>query len=290
MRERAERSRQSYAQEGMTIIDTRFPNRFLTGIALVLAVSAVIAAPARAESGRTTVSLLYEPTDNPPHALGKGTAIDWRKPGVTLELLRLVEKRLGIRFSFKRVPWKRGLFLLQNNEADGLFHASYKPSRETIGVYPKKDGDPDPSRALFTQSYVLYKRAGSPLRWDGKALSPTPQSIGSVLDYSIAADLRQMGYHVEEARDLRVNFDKLVNGRIDAFAGLQDMSDAFRKTDAEAYRDVVKLRPPLSTKPYYLLLSRGFVRQNPELSERIWDTIRREKASAAFTAIVSRYH
>jgi hypothetical protein len=65
------------------------------------------------ESLTPKVLLVYESSHNPPRALGTGTAINWKKPGLTLELIELVSEQTGIEFQFKRMPWKRALYLLE---------------------------------------------------------------------------------------------------------------------------------------------------------------------------------
>lgn len=107
-------------------------------VTLVLGMGA-IAAPARAEpparfADRPTLTFVYETRANPPRYLGEGTAINWDRPGLTLELLKELGRRLQINLKLERYPWKRGLYLAETGEADGIFHASYKPEREAIGV------------------------------------------------------------------------------------------------------------------------------------------------------------
>lgn len=233
------------------------------------------------------ITLVYEPVHNPPRALGRGTAINWDRPGLTLELLRLVEGRLGVKFTFRRMPWKRGLYLLKKNEVDGVFHASFKPEREHIGVYPKKDGQPDQSRAIFFQSYVLYKANHEPLpRNEDGVLKGL---VGTISDYAIASELRRKGYDVEEASTQKLNFDKLMRGQIIAFATLENMADDYLIRNSDRYTSIVKVQPSLNTKAYYLLLSHAFVKAYPDLSERIWDTIAEMKDSEAFKEIIAQY-
>ena len=50
-----------------------------------------------------------------------------------------------------------------------------------------------------------------------------------------------------------------------------------------------KLAPPLSEKVYYLMLSQGFYRQHPELSEAIFDAIRDLQQEEAYRRMVERY-
>jgi polar amino acid transport system substrate-binding protein len=257
---------------------------------MIVAASPIIAGEDTAlQKSPKRITLVYETTHNPPQALGRGTAIDRKKPGLTLELLRLVGERLGIEFTYKRMPWKRGLYLLEKNEVDGIFHASYKKEREAVGVYPKLDGKPDESRAIFFQSYVLYKPKGSLIEFDGKEITNADGDIGVISNYAIADDLRQKGYEIKESKTQKINFDKLAKGRIVAFAMLENMGDDYLIRNSDIYTNIVKVQPPLSTKAYHLLFSHGFMEENRDLAARIWDTIAEIKGSDAFKVIIEKY-
>ena len=67
---------------------------------------------------------------------------------------------------------------LETSEADALVHASFLPERMGAMVFPMKAGRPDVGRAVFVQNYMFYKRAGSPVAWDGKALSGADGPVG----------------------------------------------------------------------------------------------------------------
>lgn len=236
-----------------------------------------------------TLTLAYEPDHNPPHALGSSTKINWEKPGITLELLKLVEERTGVTFQFKRLPWKRGLYLLKKNDIDGLFHGSYKIERSEVAAYPMKEGVVDSSRSIFNRSYALYKLKQSPVAYDGNAISGLKGAVGIINGYSIGGKLKKMGVTVVESNNQRENFRKLKSGEIAAYAMLENMADDYIKRNDYELFDVEKVEPALTDKPYYLMLSHQFVEQHPQLAERIWDTMRSLKTSAELRAIRERY-
>lgn len=235
------------------------------------------------------VHLVYEPVHNPPQALGATTVINWEKPGLTLEILKRVEKRLDVQFQFKRLPWKRGLYMVEHNQADGIFHASYKPAREKIGVYPKREGVVDPERSIFYQSYVVYKRTDSEVDYDGKAIQGVGGVVGAVAGYSVINKLKKMGHTVLESPTLKSNFSKLSSGKVDAFAGLENMSDDFLHRNSHAFQNITKVETKISSKPYYLLFSHGFVKRNPQLAEQIWSAAAEIKKSEEFQQLLSSY-
>ncbi|HYH39803.1 MAG TPA: transporter substrate-binding domain-containing protein [Azospirillum sp.] len=237
----------------------------------------------------TRVRLVFSTDANPPRIMGEGTTIDWARPGVTLELLRLAAVRAGVEFAFERVPWKRGLFLVGTGEADGLFQASHLPDRMGVMAYPMKAGRPDPARALMEQRYVLYTRPGSPVTWDGARLTGADAPVGAISSYSVVDELTRLGIPVEEGKTQEHNLDKLVGGRIAAYAGLEAMTDALIAAHPGRYGRLVKVMPPLVAKPYYLVFSRAFYSEHRDLAERIWDAIAEVNASGEFAAIVRRY-
>lgn len=256
----------------------------------------VVAGPASAEppatfAGRPSLTFVFETRANPPRYLGEGTAINWDRPGLTLELLKRLGERLRVNLEFRRYPWKRGLYLVETGEVDGIFHASYKMEREKIGVYPKTpDGMVDPARAVFVQSYALHVLKGSEVTWDGKAIGGLGnEAVGATAGYSVIADLEKLGVRVETGRVQEINLNKLVAGRIAAYAELENMAAAAIAANPAAYSDVVRLEPPLISKPYYLLLSHAFADRDPALASAVFDTIAEINADPAFQRIVARY-
>jgi polar amino acid transport system substrate-binding protein len=249
------------------------------------------AEPPATFGGRPTLTFVYETRANPPRYLGNGTAINWDRPGLTLELLRELGARLKVNLAIHRFPWNRGLYLVETGEADGIFHASYKSERERIGVYPRTpDGAVDPSRALFVQSYFLHVLRGSPVRWDRRTITGLDgKAVGATAGYSIVGDLEASGLRVETGKIQGINLNKLVSGRIAAYAELENMAAAAIAEDPAAYSDIVTLQPPLVSKPYYLLLSHAFVNRDQDLAQAAFDTIAQINADPAFQARAAVY-
>jgi polar amino acid transport system substrate-binding protein len=257
----------------------------LRGAAAALALAAWAGAAGAAD---TVVRLSFETKENAPRYFGEGTAIAPAKPGLTIELLRMVERRVGVRFEMQRVPWARSLYLLETNQVDGVFHMSFLPERQRFAAYPMKDGLPDQARSIFTQSYYLYARKGTRLAWDGKSLS-SEGPIGTTRGYSVARRLEALGARVELENDLPGSLRKVLAGRLEAYAELENMATRYIEQHPHEMRDVVKLQPPLRTEPYYLVLSKGFHAREPQLAERIWDAIAEVRRSPEFRAVELGY-
>jgi polar amino acid transport system substrate-binding protein len=254
--------------------------------ALVALIYFSFAAPLIAE---TDFRIVYINKENPPRIVGSGTSINWSKPGITVELFKMVAQSVGMRIEFKRMPWKRCLYAVEHGMADATFHASFKPARAEFGVYPNRDGQLDSSRGIYTNAYVFYAQKGSGVSWNGKTLGNASRPIGTQLSYSIADDLRQMGYEVEEEANVSNNLNKLAAGRISAYAEIESIADYTLDKEKPRYENIVKLRPPLTEKVYYLLISKSFVRKNPKLAERIWDAVRDVQQTEAYREMVGKY-
>ena len=196
------------------------------------------------------LGILFDVFENPPLINGDGTAIDPVKPGLTIEVLRMAAERANIPINLSRAPWQRGLYLIQTGQADAIFASSYVEERLRYGVYPMKDGNPDTSRKLFDQSYRLYIRAGSGVRWDGKTLTGLHAPVGATSGYAVVPVLKTLGVEVAEEPDHIVNLRKLAAGRIDAYAELDTHVIPLLRHDPKAFGGIIEVSPPVLTRPY----------------------------------------
>lgn len=225
---------------------------------------------------------------NPPFVIDPGE-VEGHAPGLTIELLRRVEQKLPVVFRYHSMPWARSLHLLQANELDAVFHASFKPERLKLGVYPMRKESVDQDRNLVTQAYYVYKREASLLNWDGEQFSDLDGPLGTIIGFSVNSDLAKAGYAVEATPTLRSNLDKLRSGRVAAVVNYASQTDTVLGRAAERYPDIVKLPIPFKVKYKYLLFSHGFYRQRPALTEAIWDELRALHESGEYAAIATRY-
>ncbi|AOY88345.1 amino acid ABC transporter [Marinobacter salinus] len=236
--------------------------------------------PAVAE---TVLRVAYEDKTQFPYYMGDTQQV-LEEPGAAVELVKLLEQRIpGLRIKFSRFPWKRCLAMLEAGQVDGVFNASYSSGRTRIGEYPWKDDQVDPSRRLTTISYHLYALPGAALRWNGEAFGTSNLEIGAPLGYSIVSDLEKLGVSVVKVRSSMQSLQLLIAKRVDAVALQSVTADFLLNINADKLTGIVRIDPPLKTKPYYLMLSRQFKAAHPDLSERIWDEIgklREEKLNA----------
>lgn len=225
------------------------------------------------------LNIAFEDKEQPPYYMGDSKNVLSEKPGLAVELVLLLGDMIDdVDIKLQRMPWKRCTHMLGENKIDGAFNASYKKSRLSLGWYPTKDGthggEVDTSRRVTTIAYSLYAKKSSNLEWTGSNYDILKGKVGAPLGYSIVGDLNKMGVTVEEAPNTESNLRKLKGNRLQAVA-LQDVTaDAMIKSMPHEFGGIVKLEPPLKTKPYYLMLSSDFVSAHPELAQKIWDTMK----------------
>lgn len=233
------------------------------GLAIV-PVAAADGGAAAAASAVPTVTLCYERADVQPWRTEDGR-------GLNFELLKLVGQRERIRFDFQSMPWKRCLAQLKANEVDGAFAVSFKTDRREIGEFPG-GATPDVAKRMHVDRYILIRRKGSNVEWDGKTLHNVDGAVGAQLGYSVTDLLRSLNVTVDEGSQRSDELvRKLLAGRLAAAA--VGGSDA-RKLLAGPYGAQIEALPlPLVEKPYFLLLSHRLVDRQPELARRIWNAV-----------------
>ena len=249
----------------------------LAGLVLPKAAAAEPVAP---------IALVYDTNENPPFTYGVGTDIDPKKPGQVIELLQAASAHAGVPITLTRVPWARGLAMVEAAQADGTFMSSYTEDRLRYGVYPMKDGKPDAARKLVDLSYWFYVRRDSGIGWDGKAATGLKAPVGATTGYAVVPLLRQMGIAVEEDPIHLRNLHKLESGQIDAYAELQAHVDGLIHAYPKMFQSIVKLTPPIRTTAYYLMFSKTLYAARPEDAERLWDAIAWVNAQPEFQEMV----
>ena len=234
------------------------------------------------------ITMAYENENNPPYALGDGKDINFQKPGITIELLKRIEKKLDIKISFKRVPWKRGVLMLQTNHADALFHASFKQKRAEFAVYPMEDGMTDSNKAIMTNAYHLYTNKGSKLSWDGSNLINLNGKVGITKGFSIIETVKDSS-KIELCNSLSSALNKLNLKSIEGVINLENRVDSTLIKYSNKYKNIQKIKTAIKTKPYYLIFSKEFYSKNKQIVEKIWAEIKTMKNNGEYNAIKAKY-
>ena len=236
------------------------------------------------------IKVSYEDKQTYPFTIGTGTIIDKEKPGVTIEVLRTLEKKLNVKFYFKREQGIRGQKSLKTNKTDMLLFASYKKEREEMGVYPKNSNNKIDTRLkAMDLSYVLYTLKDSGLSWDGEKFINLKGKIGATKGYSIIPFLKEKGVTVSENTSNLGDPRKLIAKRIQGFANQESKIDPYLRQHPSYGAKIKKISPPLKTKPYYILFSHSFYKKYPKLAKKIWKLTADHMNNPGYLPIIKKY-
>ncbi len=220
------------------------------------------------------VTFAYEDATQFPYYIGDTSEVLPQKPGAAVELLKLLETVIpNLKVNFSRCHWMQCLTQLKLGEVDGVFNASFSKGRLSQGHYPFKNNMVDRSRRITTISYHFYRLKGDHFNWNGTQVSGLQGFIGTPLAYSIESDLTKMGIKIQSSPSILDNFKNLLNEKVQAIA-LQDVTGDYFLRHKSGLKSIEKVNPAIKTKAYYLMLSKQFKKQHPNLSEKIWNNIK----------------
>ncbi|MFK7823329.1 MAG: substrate-binding periplasmic protein [Oligoflexales bacterium] len=239
--------------------------------------------------GNREVKLALENSSDFPYVIGNSENISNPNPGLAIEILNEVAKKVNIKIKFKRFPWNRCLHLMEKGIYDGCFSASYKKEREKLGVYPKKSGVVDNTKRLMDSSYILYTRPNSSHFWTNSKLSHPSSSklkIVTLRGFSIKSFLEKEGAEVHEVDKLSQALNMVKENRVDG-AALIDLpaEHEIRKSKFS----LTGLNPPLKTKAYFLMFSHQFYKGNKSLAESIWKNLEEIRDTAFVAKLKDKY-
>ena len=237
----------------------------------------------------TIVNMVFNSKEDYPYCLGNGKDIQTTNPGIAIDAMRTIEKKLNIKFNFIRETWTRQQKKIQYNKVDMLFIASYKKSREKLGVFPRNsDGTVDDTKRTISSSYVIFKLKNSPLDWDGEKFINLTGKISTQKGYSIVSFLKEKGAEVIE-NNSDTDIKKLLHGRVEGIAMHNNRYKMYFKDNPEISSKIIKLPIPLTTKPYYVLTSHKFYKNNQILVNKIWEELKDMDKLEKFKTIRERY-
>lgn len=223
---------------------------------------------------KTPFTVAYGDKGTPPYYNGDGNRVPREQPGIVIDLLNMIAKELDLDIKYVRLPWKQVLNSLENNTADAIFDASFNEDRQKLGRYPLDEaGAPDAEKSLYRRSYVLFTKDPGAVEWDGKGLKTDGRAIAAKEGFSILKDLKKYGVPRTEVKSRRIGFGQVKQGKLAGFADLEIEGMGFLEGHKERYVNIHKIRRPLKTKAYFLMISHGFYKRYPELAEKVWQKI-----------------
>lgn len=243
---------------------------------LLFTVLILIQVQANAAGTDTRFRFCYEDKPLPPFFMGSGYQVPDRRPGIIIELMRLLQQQMpNLKIQFARAPWSRCIQRLKHGDYDGVI-SNFSAARMTLGVFPMKDKQPDLSRAISQTSYCLYYDQHKKLNWDGQQfISTSNLPLAVPKGYSITALLEQRKQSYQEVQSSQQAFKLLLHGRVSAVSTLCEVGDTLLNQQQGKFQDIQRNHPVLESKYAYLLVSKSFFANYPQLVQQMWEILPR---------------
>jgi len=250
-----------------------------SGLSLAFAFASVLPllSPLPVEAAEAPVSLCFEDTTVYPWITGNAT-------GLALLELSLVEKELNLKFEYQRLPWRRCLLEVQLGRVHAAIAASYSKERAVWGSYPTlADGSLNRELRMHTDSFHVYRRMDSPVRWQQQRFENLgSQPVGVQLGYSVGKNIEELGYPIKSARSSEDLARMLEHGVLQV-AVLQNF-EAMRllKASPSLRKLMVEDGPPVKVADQYLLFNTAFFEAKPALVKSIWAALEKARKSKTY--------
>jgi polar amino acid transport system substrate-binding protein len=208
------------------------------------------------------------------------------------QLMALVTRQLpDIQFEFIPLPWARCLKMAEDGKFEAILTGSYTPERDKSLAYPQKaDGSLDASKRMFNLGFVLIRRTGSKVNWDGKHFSNLDGPLGAQFGYSIVEYLRkQQNVEVDDgSHTLQAGLKKLLSRRTSGFI-VNPFNFERQQWDPEFNGKLeVVTGHMIQKKPYFLILSNQFYANHTDLAVKLWKAIEKSRNSSEFDRLYTK--
>ncbi|TDT37789.1 amino acid ABC transporter substrate-binding protein (PAAT family) [Halospina denitrificans] len=250
----------------------------LKGLAIAVLLAVSISATAQEESGQELTTVRITNGEWPPY-LGR----DEPGYGVASRIVTRAFERAGYEVEYGFFPWSRSLYLARQGKWDGA--AVWLPSEQRFRDFYVSEP------VIFTE-YVFFHRRDMNFDWDMPA-DLSDYRIGLTQDYDYGkvietvVDLELV--RTETVSSDRLNFEKLIAGRIDLFpmdriVGQRILEEQFSRKE----RKKITWHPhPVRLDRLRLLLSRE-VPENAERMEAFNEALREMRKNGEIEEILVR--
>jgi polar amino acid transport system substrate-binding protein len=196
-------------------------------------------------------------------------------------LVAAAAREAGLELEFYSAPLARCRAEIGLNLVHAFPITPYAPDLAAIADYPMHGGAPDPARATMRARVLLYRRRGAAVTWDGARIGALARPVlvpsGSVM---IPLFLKALGVPMDQnGQSMEINFVKLMAGRGEALAGIEDEGERLLRQPRFAGK-IEALPQPLFEQTYYLAVAKDFHARNGPAVEAMWDAIGRLNQSA----------
>lgn len=194
------------------------------------------------------------------------------------ELVSRAARHAGVHIALRQVPLARCRAELNADKADATPALPFR--QMPFMVYPMRGDDADASAAVGSSSFMVFRRVGTKVGWNGKQFSdlhtPALLVFGSMPPLTVLA---RLGVPADDnAKTVRANFEKLLAGRADVCIAFRKEGQALLALP-EFVGKIEMLPLSLTENRYYLSVTARFYRANKAAVEAMWQSIRRDNAT-----------
>lgn len=196
--------------------------------------------------------------------------------GQAQELLRRASALQPVRIQNVVKPRYQCMQQLRSGEVDAML-AAFIEDRTEYGAYPMKDSQPDTSRAVGDLNFMVSRRHGGKVDWDGmQFVNLGRQPVGTQPGLLHVALLRQLNVVIDDsAGSPEQVFAMLAQNRVAAVVTQQGEGEALI---ARKYKGEIDMLPkPFQVTPMYLLVNKAFYQKHQPQIDAYWDAIRQVK-------------
>lgn len=238
-----------------------------------------------------SLTFCFENKAFPPYYLDNGNRLNPEHPGATIELHQLVADEMNINVAFKRANWSNCLKRLKQGKVQAVIQANYDPRREEFAVFPMDaDGKVDTRYHSAENHYMVYKRKDSPVKWTGTSFNHIGNHyISAQKGYMVADMLRDSGVNVWESRSIRSSLNFVKTEKAAAAIELDSMVNYLKYKNPALMDGLVRQELPYLVTYSYLMFSKAFARENPELVKSYWEHMRNIRNSMQYHGILRQY-
>ncbi|AZZ95850.1 hypothetical protein [Pseudoalteromonas sp. R3] len=236
-------------------------------------------------SAKVSVRLCYEDKHIPPFFLGNGLDVPRENPGATIEILRLLETRVGgVQFEFVRKPWQRCLYEIKRNRVDAVI-ASYRSARESFLSYPlNEDGSPNTLSSISRLGTCLV---GMAQLKTAMSTEHYPINLAVPRGYSVADSVGSDRYTILNTDSQSDAFELVLKGKVHGTFGLCQVDG--KAVSAFPYRRQLEaVYPPLDISFGYLTFSKQFRELHSETALALWSSLTTTELHHIYIAYINR--
>jgi polar amino acid transport system substrate-binding protein len=239
---------------------------------LLAVLAALLSAGAQAADMAPRLRLCAMDVDYPPFGKVDDT-------GHLQYLVNQTAKRLNVEIDRHLAPRRRCLEEIKSGVSDAMASA-YSPARGETAMFPMVNGAIDASKAMGVMTYYVYRRAGTPIEWDGRRFRQLGSGRLGVQSgfIFITERLAQLGVPYDDgAKALEPTLYKLAVGRVEGVVGMMEEADRLIATRFAGQME--RSGRVFEQTPVYLMVSRQFYAQHPQLVEHYWQALRTARLS-----------